>query len=465
MKVLLVNPPIPRVIRMLDFMDEEARKSFGRRVMVGPPLALNELAGMIPDEEIIIMDQKTEEDNIEGYHFAEAFEKMLKDFQPDIVGVTCITAQYNSAMKILDITKAYNKKILTTVGGIHATLCPETFAGTNADIISIGIGKQSFREIVQTFKRDGWLADFTNIPSIALNKGNSIQKTRALCTLSYNEIKEKYLFDEVMPKRELTDKYPYLIRQMNKRIHYLSTSQGCTHKCNFCSIWQMTDGRYFHKSVDAIINELKTMDKYPIVRFCDANTFGDLNKARALFTRIIEEGLNDHYFMADVRTDFVIAHPDVMELAVKAGLKICICGLEATSDEELAGYNKSNTVANISNALKILNEMGVYVNGNYIVKPDYVEKDFERLASFVENNPIYNSGFTVLTPFPGTELWEEMKDDVVNFNYDYYNLTNAVTKTTLEEEDFYNHIGQLYRTSRRTAQRYMQMYNVKLLTD
>ena len=58
-----------------------------------------------------------------------------------------------------------------------------------------------------------------------------------------------------------------------------------------------------------------------------------------------------------------------------------------------------------------------------------------------------------------------MKDQVVNFNYDYYNLTNAVTNTVLDEEDFYNHIGQLYRISRRTAQKYMTEYNVKLLTD
>lgn len=465
MKILLVNPPIPRVIRMLDFADEAARKSFGRRVMVGPPLALNELAGMVPDEEIIIMDQKTEADGDPNYNFEEAFEKVLKDFQPEMVGVTCITAQYNSVLKILNITKDYSKKILTMVGGIQATLCPESFVGTNVDIVSIGIGKQSFYAMVQKFKKDGWLADFSDIPSIALNKGTSLHYTKSLCQLSFQEIKENYLFDEVMPNRELTDKYPYLIQQMNKRIHYLSTSQGCTHKCNFCSIWQMTNGQYFHKSVEAIIRELKTMDKYPIVRFCDANTFGDVNKARTLFTRIIEEGLNNHFYMADVRTDFVIAHPDIMELAVKAGLKIVVCGLEATSDEELEAYNKKNTIANISNALKILNQLGIYVNGNYIVKPTYVEKDFEHLAAFVEDNPIYHSGFTVLTPFPGTALWEEMKQDVVIHNLDYYNLTNAVVKTTLEEKDFYEHVGWLYRVSKKTTEKYMNLYGAKLLTD
>ena len=64
MRILLINPPIPRKIRMLDFAGEQVKKSFGRRVMVGPPLALNELAGMVPEEEIMILDQKTENDQI-----------------------------------------------------------------------------------------------------------------------------------------------------------------------------------------------------------------------------------------------------------------------------------------------------------------------------------------------------------------------------------------------------------------
>ena len=62
MKVLLVNPPIPHKMRMLEFSDEAGRKAMSLRVMVGPPLALNELAGVIPDEEILILDQKTEQD-------------------------------------------------------------------------------------------------------------------------------------------------------------------------------------------------------------------------------------------------------------------------------------------------------------------------------------------------------------------------------------------------------------------
>lgn len=465
MRILLVNPPIPKVFRMFDFADEAVRKSFGRRVMVGPPLSLNELASMVPDDEVIILDQKTEEDNIEDYDFCEEYIKELKLFQPDIVGVTCITSQYNSVLKILDITKKYNKKILTTVGGIHPTLCPDSFVGTNTDIISIGIGKYSFKQIVKFFKRDGWLADFTRIAGLAINKGTSLEYTKSICSLTTEEIREYHIMDDIIPNRRLTDKYDYTIRQMNKKIHYISTSQGCTHKCNFCSIWQTTGGRYFHKDVECIIRELKTMDEYQIIRFCDANTFGDIKKARLLFSRIIEEGLDHHYYLADVRTDTVIKHPDVLELAVKAGLKIVICGLEATSNEELEAYNKKNTIENISSALKFLNSLGVLVNGNYIVRPEYIEPDFQRVAEFVQENPIYHAGFTVLTPFPGTELYEEMKKDIVIHDLDYYNLTNAVVNTVLPEAKFYHEVGELYKISKRASDIFQKKYENKLIVE
>src|SRR5699024_11645521 len=153
-----------------------------------------------------------------------------------------------------------------------------------------------------------------------------------------------------------------IIPHENKRIQYISTSQGCTHKCNFCSIWPITDGRYFHKDVELIINEIKHMERYEIIRFCDANTFGDLKQAKLLFNRIIEEGLDNHEYIVDVRTDFVIEHPKIMELAYKAGVRVAICGLESIDDEELRRYKKNNTVKNTKEALKILNEMGIKVD-------------------------------------------------------------------------------------------------------
>jgi len=458
MKLLLVNPPIPQKIRMLEFATEEVKKSAARRILLGPPLALNELAGLAPDEEIMIIDQKAEADDDADYNYLHRYEQVFRDFKPDYVGITCIAPQYNSAVNIIKLTKQLNPHTIVNAGGFFATLYPEGFIGTGVDVITLGMGKYSFKRMIEILKTTADLKQLRQTPGLAFDAGGRIEKTPALCSLSIKEIKENYLYDNVMPNRQLTDHYPYIFHHVNQRIHHISTSQGCTHQCNFCCIWQMTQGKYFSKGIENIIAEIKTMEKYPIIRFCDANTFGSVEGSKELFTRIIEEGLNGHFFMADVRADFVAKHPEIMEIAVKAGLKICICGLEAASDEELIAYGKASTVKDTITALKTMNELGIYVVGNYIVKPGYDKQDFDRLARFVQANPIYHSGFTVLTPFPGTAMYEEMKAQITIHDLDYYNLTNAVVETKLPEQKFYESIGELYRVSQQSTDIYRQQY-------
>ncbi|MBZ4646031.1 MAG: Fe-S oxidoreductase [Clostridia bacterium] len=459
MNILLVNPPIPNRFIIYDYCDEEGRKAIAKRVLVGPPLALNVLAGMLPEENVIILDQKAEMDINPDYDYIEELIKEINIFKPDIVSFTCLTAQYNCVIKLLETVKKVNNKILTTIGGIHPTSCPQDFIGSKADIISVGLGKHSYYHIVQEFKKNREKADYSKIPGLAINTGNSLYYTRPLSDMSYKEFKENYLLDEMLPNRALTDKYNYTIPHIKKKIHYISTSQGCTHRCNFCYLWRMTNGFYFHRDIESIINELKQMEQYYLIRFCDANTFGDIKKTKELFTRIIEEGLNkDHAYMGDVRTDTVVRHPEIIQLAAKAGLKVTVCGLEATSDDELEKYGKDCSVETIKEALKILNEAGIYVNGNYIIRPDYDEEDFERVGRFIEDNPIYNSALTILTPFPGTEQWDELQDQIIIRDYEYYNLTNSVLKTKLPEDVFYGKIAELYKVSAKSGKKFLSMY-------
>ena len=69
-------------------------------------------------------------------------------------------------------------------------------------------------------------------------------------------------------------------------------------------------------------------------------------------------------------------------------------------------------------------------------------------------HPIYNSALTILTPFPGTEQWDELQDQIVIRDYDYYNLTNCVLKTKLPEDKFYEHIAEIYKISEASGELY-----------
>ncbi|MBU2629633.1 MAG: B12-binding domain-containing radical SAM protein, partial [Proteobacteria bacterium] len=375
MKILLVNPSIPHRFRMLDYADELGQSEISKRVLVGPPLGLNDIAGMLGKEEVKILDQKAEIENNPDYDVEEGIIDEIRAFNPDIVGFTCLAAQFNTLKRVLKSVKKYNRKLLVVIGGIHATSCPDDFHDHNVDIMVLGLGKVTFYNIIQAYKKNRDNPDFSHIHGIGIKNGNGFTYTKSLNLLSYKEFCDTHFKHEIPPNRDLTDHYDYRHPQTQMKIQYLSTSMGCTHRCNFCFLWRMTHGRYMYRDAATIIDELKTMGKYELIRFCDAHTFGNIEKAKHLFT-LISEGSFNHLFMADIRADTVVKHPDIVKLASKAGVKLMIMGLEATSDEELKEYGKNSTIQDTIDAIKIINESGIYGIGNYIVRPDFDEKDF-----------------------------------------------------------------------------------------
>ena len=199
------------------------------------------------------------------------------------------------------------------------------------------------------------------------------------------------------------------------------------------------------------------MEAYPIIRFCDAHTFGDIRSADKLFRTILEEGIK-HLYVVDARTDSIASFPDVWLTAARAGLKVAIIGLEATTNEELAKYEKNSTIRTTEEAIKILHGSGVWISGNYIINCDYDEKDFDQLARFVEGHPLFFSGFTILTPFPGTKQYEMLKDKITIKNLDYYNLTNAVIETKLPEKTFHQKVNELYQVGLTSREKFLSLY-------
>jgi radical SAM superfamily enzyme YgiQ (UPF0313 family) len=466
MRILLVNPIVPQVDAIRDLHTEnEAMEMNKIREESGPPLGLNDIAGVLRNEEVRIVDQKFENDKSKNYDFANAIYNEVRNFKPDIVGLTCITAHVNSAKKILRIVKDYNPKVLTVVGGIHTSLNPHDFCMPEVDLVVVGLGKRTMRIIVDEFKANYHKADFSKISGLAIRVNGELKFTKQLSELSRKDLAdEHYLYydrDEFFPDRDLTRRYNYMIEMKNLKVHYMNTALGCTDKCSFCGLWKFACGYYITRDVASIVREISSMDEYPVIRMVDAHTFGSVSNSRALFETLIKENIQ-HDYIVDVRTDTIAKHPDLFALAAKAGVKVAIMGFEATTDEELKKYNKRSTVANTIKAIETLHSVGILCAGNYIISPDYDEKDFERVAKFVDDHPVFFSGFTVMTPFPGTLQYEMMKDRIVIKNLDYYNLVNAVVKTKLPEDVFYNKIVELYKLSKRARARFIKETGIEI---
>jgi radical SAM superfamily enzyme YgiQ (UPF0313 family) len=296
-----------------------------------------------------------------------------------------------------------------------------------------------FREIVLKYAVKG---DLVGIPNIMIHKDCKYHYTQKL-NLFHTPAN---LCSNVYSNRELIKKYDdaYRVGKDNKPIAFMETSLGCTSRCTFCSIWPVNNGEYYKRSIQNVIDELKTMEQYDFVRLADANTMGDTEHAGLLFERIIEEGLIKEFVM-DIRADTAVNHPWLIAKAAEAGLKVAIVGIESDNEDELNYYNKESTVNLTLKALEVFVKYGVDVRGICIIQPDYNENDFHRLSCFLGENNLTHSAFSIMTPFPGTQLYNQVSERIIIKDLDYYNLFNSVFETKLPEEEFYKLSAEMFR--------------------
>ena len=134
MKILLVNPPncgksIP---------EEEYGIDTIKMIFRGEPLALEVIAGNLDGHEVAITDLKVTPD---------ALEQDLDRFAPDVVGFTAVACEANTVVRLANEVKE-NTRAVVVVGGHHASNDPAFFNRDGIDYIVVGLGKLSFRELI-----------------------------------------------------------------------------------------------------------------------------------------------------------------------------------------------------------------------------------------------------------------------------------------------------------------------------
>lgn len=422
MEILLINPPnCGRSIA-----EERYGISTIKQIFRGEPLGLETLAGNLHGHAVRIIDLKAE---------TASFESLLACSSPDLVGITSMTCEANTALKLAaQIREHCNATVV--VGGIHASNDPEFFNQPQIDYVVIGLGKQSLRELVEALELG---RDTTRIPGIA--------KTSPGTPLTWlpRSYQASDLAEEHPPRYDLVADYrqEYVLQQLKLDVGYVSSAFGCPFACNFCCIAGLTDGRYLSQSIGSVLRDIRLLDDIPVIRLVDANTFGNPAHARRLCRAIIEAGLQKS-FLADVRSDTVVRHPELLREWKGAGLRSVIIGFEEINDQGLSSMNKENSAATNLEAIDILHDLGITIVGDFIVSPDYLEADFERLARYVDDGAIDLPIYTVMTPLPGTALHRQMRDVIKIHDLDYYTLANAVTPTRLDEATFYEQFAALY---------------------
>lgn len=368
MRVALVNP-----------------RSMGNVNDTSAPLGLAFLASYlrlkVPDVELKIIDGATGI-NVENEIFL---------FQPDIIGVTGTTAQAESMYALADSLKRSRPDFFVVLGGVHVSVFPNE-AVKHCDVVVVGEGEEAFRIIVE-------------------------HPNRGLIPQILHGVPVENLDDLPMPAYDLLDmafyfkKPNWLQPHLRTPIAVLITSRGCPYRCTFCyNSWRSFKVRYF--SAKRVLEEILFFhNKYGV---CDFDFVDDEFLINVTRLKELCELFKSHGVLNWIRwgcqARVTTLTPKVVSLIEKMGCRFVAAGFESCTPRILK-YLKAGsvTVEDQEKAVKAFHGKRVVLGGNFIFGTfDETLAEMEQTWDFFESHS--DMGFllvNVLTPYPGTKVWDD----------------------------------------------------------
>jgi len=356
-------------------------------------------------------------------------------FEPEIVGLQVnFTTERFRALAVIRETKRLMPNALVVVGGHDASRDPKWFLRPGVDIVAVGDGEEIMPALVAEYERGG---DFKSVRGLVLNRPNGHFDTGPATA-------RRNLDDLPMPARHLIKDYAseYYIN-FRRPLALMETARGCPFKCNFCSVWKFHESTFREKSPERVVEELAQIEA-PNVFITDDIFWLSVKRGRALAKALKESGIKKH-FTIQTRSDIICKFTDLIEMWKDCGKMTVFLGLEKIDDSGLKSVNKHNVAEKNDRAIKILQDLDVGYTPNFIVDPDWQPEDFTKLKRWIDRTGAYNSGFSILTPLPGTDLWDEVQEQVVTDDWELYDIVHSVLPTKMPLHDFYREYAGLWQ--------------------
>lgn len=314
----------------------------------------------------------------------------------DLVGISTITPTANEAFKVLGRIKE-GSDIPVVMGGAHVTFMPDEALEKGADFVVRGEGEYSLRELVRKLMTGD--DDFESIPGLSYREG------------------ERMIHNAEAPRVQHLDDLPWpdltMIERHEKiRTIPMMTSRGCPYNCKFCSVTKMFGRRYRFRDTTDVLNELEVLharNPRASIFFYDDNFTAKPKRTKELLQGIIDRGIKVNW-TAQARVD-VVKDEELLGLMRKSGCSFLYLGLESINPLTLESYRKEQTVQDIADGVKTLHKYGIKVHGMFVLGSDEDDvKTIKETVRFARSFKIDTVQFLVLTPFPGTETYQELSE-------------------------------------------------------
>ncbi|HQH51011.1 MAG TPA: radical SAM protein [Candidatus Hydrogenedentes bacterium] len=333
-----------------------------------PSLALLTLAGMTGGEhqyEYWELDDLEKEDPLPS------------DF--DLVAISSYSAKIGRAYELSEQYRALG--IPTVIGGPHVSCLPEE-AAAHCDAVVIGEGEMCWLDLLRDCER-GRLKRFYGDLNACFDMARS-----------------------PMPAYELLN-----LKRYNRLP--VQTSRGCPHRCEFCASSVLIAGKYKQKPIENVLAEIgkiKSLWKRPFIELADDNSFVDMR----YWKRLLRE-MKDCQVRWFTQTDIAVAHDaELLTLLRESGCVQLLIGFESPSPDDLHGLElksdwKSFHTRGAAEAIRRIQSHGITVLGCFVLGMDAQGPDcFDEVYKFCHNTELFDVQVTVLTPFPGTPLYDRL---------------------------------------------------------
>jgi radical SAM superfamily enzyme YgiQ (UPF0313 family) len=387
------------------------------------PLTLTTLAALVPaylNASIEIIDEGIQ-------------SLIISDMQYDVVGITCVTS---SAPRAYELSALFRKKgSIVVLGGAHPTLNPLE-AAQHADIVVAGYAETVWPEIL-----------------LCIKSGQPFKK--------FYKNEKGLPLKTVLPARYLLPKRKYL------GVPTVIASRGCTNKCSFCSIHHIWNNNPHHRPVHEVINEIKVL-KTNKVLFLDPNIIVTREYAGELFKALIPLKIK----WAGLSTIALAQDKTLFDLAVKSGCIGILTGFESWCQASIDQCGKDSfKVSSYKEVVNCFHDAGIRVLGCFVLGFDQdTPETIQHTLDFIDEIGIDIPRFSIMTPFPGTPLFEGLKKEsrILTEDWSYYDTEHVVyIPKNMTPAELQNRVGKIWNEAysiKRIAGRIMQIPQNRVLT-
>ncbi|HEY7474018.1 MAG TPA: radical SAM protein [Vicinamibacterales bacterium] len=415
-----------------------------------PNGALASLAGNLdPHHTVAVADLILAQQSV-----PQTVARLVTSLEPDVVGLSVMTFQRKTAMKVIALVRALRPRAAIVVGGYDPSLAPEHYEHpeSGVDFVVSGEGDLTFRELVRTLEEQA----AGGRPRAAGKGTNHASRSKPLdeiAGLSYRDGTGTFVRNRPRPVSHLDGE----VRPPNRAARVLTgytllgrpvdiveTSRGCTYDCSFCSIIEMR-GRNFHTwSHDRVIADIADAKRRGAraIFLVDDNITLNVARFKGLCQAIVDAGLHDIDYIVQAMTSAIASSGDELGAAMRAaGFRYVFLGIENVLDQDLAFLKAKaknarreggRTVGSATmRAVEVLHRYGMLVVGGLIVgnpgdTRESIEANLDFARKYVDWPYIQHP-----TPYPGTPMTQDFREKnlIVNEAVEEYDGTTAVVRT------------------------------------